>query len=341
MLVARRPLSNRILLLPNSKYFFNMKNGHDNLLALSEKFAVADVGSIYLTAGGMIGIEFSDTGQLRSIEVLETVGSGSVPEEVMKNQDNVISLQESRISFSNFISSAFFGKISANRNYSLDGARYANLEEVFSFGKHSDSLALVERIEDFHDLLATKIKIVQKGDFSSFNLSKNEIQLGVEFVIRLWTIRDSFIHADLKSCANMNYQAAILHRQQHSAASLALNFSVIESLVHETLIAYGIVSGFDKRPYASKPYKPTQISKNKFGDLSLSDRFKLLSDVGIVTRFTFDKFEEIRKIRNDLMHRGHEVNCRQSGISQVVVRDLWHSLIGEPFGLISGWSYRY
>src|SRR4051794_16800572 len=102
--------------------------------------------------------------------------------------------------------------------------------------------------------MRTKIGLAKANKHRSYVIPKAEIEEASTFAEQLWRQKNEFEYADLMSCMVMNYQAAILHSQQHAAASLALGVSVMESLVHEVFLSYGLVGSRSAKPYATRSH---------------------------------------------------------------------------------------
>lgn len=336
-----KPFPNRILVFANSKYLFDAVKVGDDLLKIIRTFKCRKIATIYLTAFGAIGFEFHDGEYLSSIEKLDFQGDGLVPEEVMKNEDEIKVLQENRMQFVNFIVAALFGRISAKRNTGLGGALYNGQDKITAF--HVDyGVIRYQRSEVFEDYIKLKMKQVKSGIQPSCILKGPEIKDAVRYARGLWERQYEFEYADLVSCMVMNYQAAVLHNQQHSAGSLALNFSVLESLIKEIFYFYGLVGNGKVKPYARKKHNVAKVTKRKFNKLSgsIGELVKYLNVGGLIDNPLLGRIEDVRKKRNNLMHKGQPVHPDVSGQCQTVVRDLWEYLIDQPFELNAGWSYR-
>jgi hypothetical protein len=139
----------------------------------------------------------------------------------------------------------------------------------------------------------------------------------------------------------MNYQAAILHNQQHATASLAINVAVAECLIKEIFYAYGLVGDRKPHQFATVSHRVEQVSDARFKKMVLAEQLQRLKGGNLISSHLFERINEARLIRNSLMHSGSLVTPRQSGECQTVVRDLWAFLVDPPFELNSGWAYRF
>ncbi|MDN5941466.1 MAG: hypothetical protein L0H94_06260 [Nitrospira sp.] len=176
----------------------------------------------------------------------------------------------------------------------------------------------------------------QRIDF----LEESDIDDAISYVQHVLERRNDFEYADMQSCMVMNYQAAILHNQQHAAASLVLNFSVIESLMREIFMAYGLVANITVKSFATKQHTVSRVSKKTFDDMTAHKVMEALQSGGLLNDYLYQRLDSVRKKRNGLMHKGVMISPRDSGDCQTLVRDLWAFLIDTPFELTAGWSYR-
>jgi len=203
-----------------------------------------------------------------------------------------------------------------------------------------DGAIRYQKGELFEDSIKMKMKLVKSGVHSSCVLHNGDVKDAVLYARRLWERQYEFEYADLVSCIVMNYQDAILHNQQHAAASLALNFSVLESLVKEMFYFYGILSDKIAKPYETVKHKIQKIGEKKFDKMPIKALIEKLHDGGLIDSSLYGRIEDARIKRNSLMHKGKRVSPNDSGHYQTVVRDLWKLLIDQPFELNAGWSYR-
>jgi len=138
----------------------------------------------------------------------------------------------------------------------------------------------------------------------------------------------------------MNYQAAILHNEQHAAASIALNFAVTEALVNEIFYSYGLVGTRTAQAFATRPHSVTKVSGNVFRDMTAEQKIDALTAGKLIDAHLDQRLKEARTARNRLMHRAAVVTVRESGIAQTAIRDLWALLLDHEFELATGWSMR-
>ena len=327
------------LIVPNLKYFFGEVRNRENILEVVGQFAFKDIADIYLIRLGAIGVRFLDGGPLESIQRLRTRGSGMVPDHVMQNHDEVTTLQEQRMVFVNFIAGALFGKLAGLRRSALSGAQFAGMDDILVFAVSGDELSL-ENTRHTQAIIGPKTRIVSEQPTIMQIVSPDELNEGIAFFSHIAEREDEFESADLRACMLMNYQASILHRDQQSAASLALNFSVAEALIEEIFLAYGIVGDRAPKDFTQRDHSVARISNRTFVNWRMGHRITALHDGELIDWNLHNRLEELRGLRNDLMHNAAAVGVSQSGNMQTVVRDLWSYLIDGPFELAAGWSMR-
>lgn len=339
MPIKRSKFPNTLLVLPNSRYFFRKpQNGADSL-SVVRMFDCAGVATLVITSVGTFGFIFPDASSLASIDILRFTGSGSVPEEVMDNDNAIHNLQEKRVLFMNFVSAAFFGRVCAKGHTSLADAIYSGQDKITAFAVIKGNVA-VQWIPILDQSVGQKMSDFNAGKLNNYILKNDEIDDGLRYIQHLLLRQNDFEYADLQSCMVMNYQAAILHNQQHAAASFALNFSVMESLAREMFTAYGLVDGSATKPFATKPHNIARISRRTFDRMKSIEVFKTLYDGGLFDRYLHQRLDDARIKRNSLMHKGVSITPKESGDCQTIVRDLWALLVDTPFELNAPWSYR-
>jgi len=311
----------------------------DNPWKVVRSFDCDGVATIYITSIGTFGFIFPDSSDLASIDILKCVGSGIVPKEVIDNENDIHELQEKRMLFINFVSAAFFGRVSAKAHASLIGALYNGQDKVTTFTVINDVVD-IQWTEIFNQAIGEKINAFNMGKLRHHFLKEADIDDAISYIQHLLQRQHDFEYADLKSCMVMNYQAAILHNEQHPAASFAINFSVIESLAREIFIAYGLVNGSVVKSFAKKQHNIARVSRKTFNGMISYEVFKTLHNASLLNDYLYQRLEGARKKRNNLMHKGVTVSSKDSGDCQPLVRDLWELLVDTPFELNAPWSYR-
>jgi hypothetical protein len=339
MSITHSRFPNRILVLPNTRYFFGKAQTMNDLWKVTRIFDCDGVATVCITSMGTFGFTFPDSSDLASIDVLKFRGQGIVPEEVMENDNHIHNLQERRMLFINFVSAAFFGRVTAKAHTSLSGALYNGQDRItgFDIAQNTVSIQLTELIGR---AIEEKVNTLNNGKHQNHFLKESDIDDAISYVQHVLERQNDFEYADLQSCMVMNYQAAILHNQQHAAASLVLNFSVIESLVREMFMAYGLVANSTVKSFATKQHNVPQISKGAFDKMKAHEAIKALHSGGLLDDYLYQRLVSAREKRNELMHKGAMISSRDSSECQPLVRDLWAFLIDAPFELMAGWSYR-
>lgn len=338
MSITHSRFPNRILVLPNTSYFFGKVQTMNDIWKVTRMFDCAGVATVCITSMGTFGFTFPDSSDLASVDVLKFRGQGIVPEEVMENDDRIHDLQERRMLFINFVSAAFFGRVAAKAHTSLSGTLYNGQDRITGFEIVQDTVSIQET-ELISRAIEEKMNALSNRKQLNHFLKESDIDDAISYVQHVLERLNDFEYADMQSCMVINYQAAILHNQQHAAASLALNFSVIESLVREIFMAYGLVASRTAKSFATKQHNVPQISKNAFDEMKADKAMKTLHSGGLLDDYLYQRLDSVRKKRNNLMHKGVMISPRDSGDCQTLVRDLWAFLIDTPFELIAGWSY--
>jgi len=339
MSIERSKFPNTLLVLPNARYFFAKAQVSDDFFRVVRMFNFSGVATLVITSVGTFGFIFPDSSSLASIDILKFTGQGSVPKEVMDNENLIHNLQEARIQFINFISAAFFGRICGKVHTPLAEALYNGQDKVAAFNV-TRGMVVIQWTAMLDESIGKKISTFNDRK-SDHNILKDDvIDDAIHYIQHLMQRQHDFEYAELQSCMVMNYQAAILHNQQHAAASFALNFSVIESLAREIFTAYGLVNGSTTKSFATKPHSIARISRRTFNRMKSYEIFETLHNGGLIDRYMYQRLENARNKRNSLMHKGASISPKESGDCQTIVRDLWELLVDTPFELNAPWSFR-
>ncbi|MCG9891691.1 MAG: hypothetical protein MH252_11515 [Thermosynechococcaceae cyanobacterium MS004] len=344
MSIIRYRFPSRLLVLPNTCCFFSDTHiqHESDLFEVIYKFDCGEIATIYITSLGAFGFEFHDSSYLGSIDALAFSGEGLIPDEVVKNEKKIHDLQEARIEFINFVCAVIFGRICGRGYRPLVGATYNGQDRVAEFDFIEGKIRLLKwsysviqeiqtKINNYLNIGTRKIEIML--------ISSHEIDDSISYLAHVLLRKESFEYANMQRCMTINYQAAILHNKQHAAASFILNFSVIESLILEIFMAYGLVNQSSIKSFAVKKHHVSKITKKDFKEKSIQPLVKILYEGELIDYFLFNRIEEARKIRNNLLHKGEAIDPKDSGSCQTTVRDLWTFLIDAPFELVAGWSY--
>ena len=340
MPIERSKLAKQLLILANTEYLFGEVKHPNDLWAVTRAFDCDGIATVYISTIGTFGFIFPEYSKLASIDILTQVGPGLAPQEVMDNDDEIHKLQDRRVLFMNFIVAALFGRVIAMAHTAITGAFYSGQDKITSFALNNNTTA-IQWTEFLDQLIGTKILALRAGRLKHRVLANTAIDDGISYISHLLQRHKEFAYADLQSCMLMNYQAAILHNQQQAAASYALNFSAIESLVRELFLAYGFVDGIGAQHFATRKCNiAKKVSKQTFKDMKLSRVLEMVGESGLLDGYLCQRLEDARKKRNNLMHKGVVVDPRESGGLQCIVRDIWALLIDSPFELNAGWAYR-
>jgi hypothetical protein len=271
--------------------------------------------------------------------VLRTHGSGQIPDHVRENHDEATELQRRRLVFANFIAAVVFGRLSGLRHMALSGAQHAGMHKIVVFAPTEDGLR-VEHSRIANEVLAPKLRVAREQPSRIRVATPEQLSDIVTFVEHIGHREEEFEEASLQACMVMNYQAAILHNEQHSAASLALNFAVAEALTNELFLAYGIAGGRSPKAFANRAHTVGTMTDAQLSRWRMAEKIKRLADGGLIDWYLRQRLDEARILRNELMHSAAAVTATQSGTMQTVVRDLWGYFVDQPFELVAGWSMR-
>lgn len=338
MSIARYKFPNCLLVLPNTQYFFSDIRSESDCFKIIRKFDCSEIATVYITSSGAFGFEFKDSGYLASVDALYFSGQGAVPEDVIENENKIHQLQEARVEFINFVSAVFFGRICGKGFRALVGATYNGQDRVAEFELFKGKIYLLRWSNFITQEIQNKLRNKMEKSEIIF-ASNDEVDDSISYVSHVLSRKKSFEKASIERCMTMNYQAAILHSQQHAAASLLLNFSVIESLILEIIMAYGLVGQSSVKSFATKSHNVSRISNRDFKNAPIQRLINRLYEGNLIDYFLFDRIESARKIRNNLLHEGETIDPKDSGNCQTTVRDLWTFLLDAPFELVTGWSY--
>lgn len=337
--ITEKEFTNKFVVFPNLQYFWGEVRNGENCLDVVDSLVFDSVAEIHLIRIGGIAFRFLKGGYLESITQYRTTGSGSIPDHVMKNHDDLVELQGKRISFANFIAAAMFSRLAAIRHTSLSGVQYVGMEKILSWGLQ-DGRFMIERGNRENELIDPKLHFARTKPNDVGIISPSELTHIKVFIAHLEERQKAFEFVDLQTCMVMNYQAAILHNEQHAAASVALNFAVAEALVNEIFYAYGLVGARKRKEFASRQHSVEGMSRRKFKDLRADTKISMLVEGKLIHSYLGKRLQEMRQARNNLMHRAGAVTVNNSGEAQTVVRDLWELLLDHKFELMMGWSMR-
>ena len=101
-----------------------------------------------------------------------------------------------------------------------------------------------------------------------------------------------------------------------------------------------LVNGRVAKSFAKKQHNIAKVSRKTFNGMKSYKVFKTLHNAGLLNDYLYQRLENARKKRNNLMHKGVTISPKDSGDCQTLVRDLWELLVDTPFELNAPWSYR-
>lgn len=339
MQVIEQSFPTGLFVHPNNQHAFGELTSNANLLDLITNYRYGQIAQVGFTRSGGLAIAFDNRSPLKSINRLTTVGSGTVPEAVTANEDDILNLQIKRFEFANFLAGAIFGRLSALTHSALRGAHYVAMSEAMSCGLNDSGELRIPPQPGLEQVVRAQAHSIKSSRSATKVVTRDHLGKIVSFLDHLSLKEKGFRSASLQRCILMNYQAAILHEQQQSSASLAVNFSVAEALIDEIFWTNGLVGKQDSLGHSGTKPK-IGISKGKFKEKWIGEKIDLLHELGIISEFLRCRLSNAKKARNDLMHRNQAAHMRQSGELQTVVRDLWAFLVDLEFELNASFSYR-
>lgn len=335
MNVQLSEMSSSFLVLPNEGWRFGEASNFDGALRIVERMKFHEIADVLFTSSGAIGIRFLRDGPLASINRMNVRGNGIIPDEVRLNHETTAEIHSKRTTFANFIAAAVSGRLCAASHSSLSGARYIGMDRTIFCNVTEDRLIP-------HPTEFALTSIQSHLAFGRPQQVQREQLSGVcQFLEALVPRQTELSYASIEACMTMNYQGAILHNEQHSAASLALNFSVAEALIHEIFLVYGLVDGSTPCTFATRTHSVEKRSQSAFEKQRLFDRANTLKDGKLLHHYVWERLDECRQARNRLMHDASSVSHKLSGSMLTVVRDLWSYVLDGPFELNSSVSIRF
>jgi hypothetical protein len=339
MRVIEQPFPTGLFVHPNAQHAFGELTSNANLLDLVEQFRYGQIALVGFTRSGGLAIAFDDCGPLKSVKRLTTVGSGTVPDAVAENQDEILNLQFKRFEFANFLAGAIFGRLSALTHSGLMGAYYVAMSDAMSCGLDRSGELRIPPQPGLAQVVKAQAHSVMSSRSAGNIVTPEHLSQIIGFLDHLSLKEKFFRSASLQRCMLMNYQAAILHEQQQSSASLAVNFSVAEALIDEIFWGNGLVGKQDV-PDRGDAKPKINISRSEFKKKWIGEKVDTLYELDIISGYLRNRLSNAKKARNDLMHRNETVHIRQSGELQTVVRDLWAFLLDLEFELNASFAYR-
>ena len=348
------PVAECLITLPNLALFFGLPASDDvGPFEVVHSFVVDGLAKIYITRIGAFGFSFDSKGPLgfENVRLGKERFEGN-PSNSVSPADGGIDLRERQIAFANFVAAGVFGRHAGRARRALVGARYTGLDSAFEFTPlglmrsdrvYEDGMSISDFGDDlslavppgFFRIVGPKIEEYLRADNSDLYLRIDEIRDCAAYIDQLISRSLLFHYADLQSSMRMNYQALVLHDQQHPEASLALNAVVMETLVSEMFFSYGLVGSREPRTFATRPHGATKVSNSAFGKMRFVARIEHLRAGGLIGQKLFERINLARLARNELMHKGASVSSELSLDCQKTTRDLWAYLVDMPFGLIA------
>jgi len=337
--IDRRPFPDAFAILPSETYVFDqLKEQKTITQRIVGKTRLSNGMEVVAVNMGLLGFNFAGT-SLGGFERLDFNGSGQVPQSVIANRGEILSLQIKRMRMAMFVTACIYG-VHAERSHSgVEGALYPGLSDIYAWG-YSGDLFSIPAVEGprLVEKLSERRNALNKGHLSGFSISKAALTEGLAMADRVIASATRYVSSEPTAMMGMTYQAMILHSRQHAGASIALSAVVVEAAVEELMHAYGIVEGATPRLMSSAG----PISRSKLRKLGFGGMIDELKARNLLDAYLAQRVDKLRQARNSLMHDGEDATPEQSGEGLTVVRDIPRMCLNETkFSLNSSWSYRY
>jgi hypothetical protein len=344
MCIIERPFPDKFAVVSTNTYVFDYRpidDGCSNRIVGRKR--LCNGMDVLITNMGMIAFDFSESqwGKFRRIEFR---GNGSVPDNVMNNEDELKSLLVNRMQNAIFVIACIYGSYAARRHVSIVDPLLPNLSDVYGWAETPDNHLGLYKNETvrLHSVLSHRDVSVRH--LASHSISLDDVNAGLELADRLLVDQCSYVSADPVALVVMTYHAMVLHSQQHAGASIALSAVVVEAALREILCMCGSVEGY-KTPRTLRNGGAVIVDKvsKRFFDrqCKLKEACERLERSGVLTGYLSSQINVLRNARNDLMHECKGAAPSASGIALTVVRDVLQICTNESdFELNTSWAYR-
>ncbi|WP_300380395.1 hypothetical protein [Henriciella sp.] len=340
-MIISRPFPTRFAILPNAYYTYDQPSGDRKLTTrISAEYTLNNGLTVVAVNVGLLAFDFEKT-NLGKFDLFDSDAPGVIPEVVTQSRDNMLEVQTRRLEQAVFVSACIFGKYAFSKNSSIKEPRYPGLDELFNWDRSSTTNEVEFFKSDEQRLRALLASAAPQGRSAWQNsISSEQFREGVELADRLMAANSENRVADYTALITMTYQAVVLHSRQHAGASVALSATIAEVLLEELLYSAGFVVGHPAKAGFAERSSDETISKNKLKEMRAADRIAHLEKYGVLDKYLTDRLNELRKARNELMHRSQDARPHQSGNAITAVRDLLYLCTSEQFELNAPWTYR-
>lgn len=340
-MIVEYQYSDVMAILPSETYVFGQP---DNFPALDcsviSRRVLANGVEVLAINLGLLAFDFKQS-SIGGFRRKDFRSSGEVPQDVIDNTDELISLQVNRLRFAIFVAACVYGVHAKRRHTCVDAPLFPCLSDVYGWVEIPERGFLLP-YPDFERLqrhLGSRQAAMTAGGISTFIITPDEVNEGFDFADRLLSATPNYVVADPVAMIVMAYQAMVLHGRQHAGASVALTAVVVEAAIEELLFAKGCVSGVSGRLRNARV--TSTISRNNLRKLGFQGMTAKLLDEGIIDAYLKQRIDSLRDSRNDLMHRSQDAVPRQSGDGLTALRDVLWLCTGESgFELNVPWAYR-
>ncbi|TAU83226.1 hypothetical protein [Rhizobium leguminosarum] len=331
----RQQLPHAVALNFSNSYYFGGEPAIERSdLTVASRATLSNGVDVLVTPDGLLVFDYTNS-DLGKVERLVFRGAGSVPDEVMANNDYVFNVQRRRLTFAVYVAACIYGTHGGNSHSALSGLKYPNLGDVVWVSVTDGNVRFTPTDID-------RLRTPGNGDASrKMPIPVATVAQGFALADRL--LAHSFIDADPIQLLAMAYQAVVLHAAQHASASLALSAVVVEAACQETMWASGIVNNTTKTLGAVFPTQSLETrSSNEVRKMNQQSMAATLCDCGVLSPYLFERIDNLRTARNKLMHRGNDATQRQSGEALTAMRDVLQILFSEDrFELNAAFTMRF
>lgn len=336
----------KVAILPSKSYVFDFTRSTAEIsFKIIERKRLSNNVEVIATNIGILAFDF-DRSEWGGLTRLQFRANGTVPDEVMENSKMLVSMQIKRMRFMVFVAACVFGTFASRNHRALEGMIFPELVDSYAWTASTNDEILMPKFEitKLEAGIADRISKLQRKSLHNYSISRTDLREGLLLADRLLADVIDFTVADPIALITMTYQAMILHGLQHAGASVALSAVVIEAALEELLFAAGLVANVPARlPIEARgtPAKQGLLSRNQVKKLGFEGTCGALEDANVISKYLRDQIDTLRKVRNDLMHRGQDAMPRESGSALTAVRDVLSLCTNEPnFELNTSWSFK-
>lgn len=333
--IVDTPFPDVMAILPSDGYVFDRAGAPELSLRVVARRTLSNGLIVVVTNCGPLCFDFAAT-PLGGFRRLDFQGEGEVPEESMRNRDELVTLLVRRMRMAVFAAACVYGTAAHLTRSQVRAPVSPSLDEIYAW--HDGGGTVLMPTSEIDRLRPRLIALAR----SSTDVLTAHVEAGLALADRLIGAAAAYVEADPVALMTMTYQSMVLHARQHPGASIALSAVVIEGVVEELMFAAGLVASVDARLPPSRRAGVTPVSKRRLKDLGFNGRLDALAEAGLINAYLRTRIDAVRSLRNRLMHEGEDAEPSQSGQALTAVRDLLRICTEEhDFELLTSWSYRF